>query len=334
MRLGVDATSVAPEGKGISRVQRQTVAALRELGRHELVVYARHPAELPGSRPVRERLAVTWEQRGLPRAVRRERLDAFLTWTERLPLVGSGRYLVWLFEHPGHRIRQNRIARAGAYQRASDAITSALWRRSLRRAAVVFTGSAATAAEIGGVAQVLYPGLDPRFSPGPGRAGRYVLHIASSDPRDDVETALAAFARVPGDVRLLVAGRREPLASGERVEWLGRVSDEELVRLYRGASAYLDTSLYEGFGYQVLEAMACGAPVVATRVTSIPEIVGDAALLGEPRSAAELGDALARVLADEVLAGELRRRGLDRAAEFTWERVARTIADAVDEVAG
>ena len=333
MRLGVDATSVAPEGKGIARVQRRTVEALRRLGRHELVVFARHPEELTGAVAVTDSRALHWEQRGLPRAVREHGLDAMLTWTERLPLLGRGRYLVWLFEPPGHRVRQNRLIGAGAYQRTSDLITLALWRRSLRRAALVLTGSEATRRALPVEARTLYPGVDPQFVPGAGPDGRYVFHIASSDPRDDHETALAAFAlarREVGEVRLLVAGGlRGPGGAG--VEYLGRVSEAELVRLYQGAAAYLDTSLYEGFGFQVLEAMACGAPVVATNVTSIPEIVGDAALLGPAGSSGRLGELLVRVLEDQTLAGRLRERGLARAHAFNWERTARELADAVDE---
>jgi glycosyltransferase involved in cell wall biosynthesis len=358
-RLGVDATSVVPEGKGISRVQRRTVEALRELGRHELVVFARHPEELRGSVPVSPRLALTWELRGLRRAVKEHGLDVMLTWTERLPLVGTGRYLVWLFESPTHRIRQNRLAGAGLYQRGSDLLTSALWKRSLRRAAGVFAGSDATRDELPVEARTLYPGLDPEFTVGPaaqrpvreadqgegsggtGRfpqlgagEGRYVFHIASSDPRDDHETALAAFALARSEVegiRLLVAGGLRG-SGGEAVDYLGRVPDEELVRLYRGAAAYLDTSLYEGFGFQVLEAMGCGTPVVATSSTSIPELVGNAALLCPPGSPGALADMLARVLEDDALAARLRQRGLARAREFTWAATARTIADAVDEV--
>jgi glycosyltransferase involved in cell wall biosynthesis len=114
-------------------------------------------------------------------------------------------------------------------------------------------------------------------------------------------------------------------------ELVGRVSDEELVALYRGAAAFLDTSLYEGFGYQVLEAMACGTPVIASDTTSIPEVVGDAGLLCPPRDVDAFADALRRVLDDDALAASLRVRGVARAAEFTWERTARRLADAVDE---
>jgi glycosyltransferase involved in cell wall biosynthesis len=337
VRLGVDATSVAPDGKGISRVQRRTVEALRALGRHELVVFARPASGLEGAVAVNPRRTLEWEQRGLARAVREHRLDAMLTWTERLPLRGRGRYVVWLFEPPTHRIRQNRLSGASAYQRASDLVTLALWKRSLRRAVVVLTGSQATADAIPVPARPLYPGLDAGFRPGRGRHGRYVFHIASGDPRDDHETALAAFrlARrdVGQDIRMLVAGGFRA-QDGDGVEYLGRVSEANLIELYRGAAAFLDASLYEGFGFQVLEAMGCGAPVVATNVTSIPEIVGDAGLLAPPAEPGALGDFLARVLGDEALAARLRERGLRRARAFTWERTARELADAVERAAG
>ena len=197
----------------------------------------------------------------------------------------------------------------------------------LRRAAHVFAGSDATRRTLDVPATTLYPGLDPRFSPrvsGSEPQSRFVLYIASRDPREDTDAALRAFAQV--DVPVVVAGGWEgPRLDG--VEYLGRVSDDELVDLYRGAAAYVDTSRYEGFGYQVLEAMACGTPVIATGGTSIPEIVGDAGIVCPPD---ELAAQLTRVLSEDGLAEELRRRGLARAAEFTWQHVAETISDAVD----
>jgi glycosyltransferase involved in cell wall biosynthesis len=331
VRLGIDATSVSAEGKGIARVQRGTVRTLAALGRYELVVLARHPEELPEVEALRvePRLTLAWEQRGLASAARD--VDLMLTWSERLPVLGRGRFVVWLFEPPTHRIRRNREVGAGPYQRASDLVTLALWRRSLRRAALVLTASRATAEAIPVPSRVVYPGLEPEFAPGTGREGRYILHIGSRDPRDDTPTALAAFARArAAGVRLLVAGGYEgPPQDG--VTFLGRVTDRELVDLYRGAAAYLDTTLFEGFGYQVLEAMACGAPVVATRTTSIPELAGEAGLLAEPGDAKGLAEALRRVLADPALAEELRGRGIERAGEFTWERTASELAAAVDE---
>ena len=107
---------------------------------------------------------------------------------------------------------------------------------------------------------------------------------------------------------------------GDDVRWLGEVDDEELARLYRGARCVAYVSLYEGFGLPVLEAMACGAPVVAARTGALEEVAGDAAVLADPLDpdaiAAALNEAIAR-------SEELRKRGLERVRAFDWDDVAR-----------
>ena len=318
-RIAVDATSISSAGKGISRVQLGTVHALAALGRHELVAYVSEDVELavPTVR-VRRRPALWWEQVGLRRAA--HDADAVLTWTDRLPLGGGGRFVIWLFELPTHRIALNREREAGAYQRASDLATQLLWGPSLRRAARVLAGSEATATELGG-APVLHPGIDDCFTPGPGREGRYVFHLSSDDPRDNTETIVEA-------VRLANDRLQEPV---ELVVPTGRVSEAELLALYRGAAAYVDASLFEGFGYQPLEAMACGAPVVAS--TAGRDVVGDAGLICDPHDIHAQADALVRLLEEPGLAADLRRRGLERAREFSWDRAAAHLADVLDEVA-
>jgi glycosyltransferase involved in cell wall biosynthesis len=338
-RIGIDATSVAPNGKGAARVQRSLVGALAALGRYDVVAYLRTPEAaslFPGESVVLgPGRAVVWEQLGMRRALRR--VDLLLTMDERLPLGAERRVVVWLFELPTHRIAENRRVGAGWYQRSSDLVTSLLWRHSLAHAGRVVAGSRATARELGRDVPVVYPGLDEAFGPGPGREGCYVFHIASSDPRDNTATVLDAFARVDTDAELLVGGGLGELEpdlrerAGERVRFLGRVTDDELAALYRGAAAYVDATLYEGFGYQVLEAMACGAPVVASSLTSIPEVVGDAGLLCDPRDPKAIAAALTRVLSNADEAAAMRERGLERAATFTWERTAKAFADVLDE---
>jgi glycosyltransferase involved in cell wall biosynthesis len=322
-RIGVDGLMISPHGKGHARSELHAVQALAARGEHELVVFVREPVELEGVEvvPVSERLTVDWELRGLPRAARRHRLDVFLSLSERLPLAGAPPIVVWLFESPVHRIRSNRASGAPLRHRASDVLTAAIWKRSLRRAAHVAFGSQATRDDVLAVldlpsTSVVYPGTPPGFSPGPASREGYVFHLGSSDPRDNTETAVEA-CRLAG-ARLIVAGGWR----GEGAEALGRVSDDELLDLYRGASCFLDPTLYEGFGYGVLEAMACGTPVVASNVTSIPEVVGDAATLCDPRLPGELAAALERVLGDSDLARAMQTRGLARAAEFTWQATA------------
>ena len=133
--------------------------------------------------------------------------------------------------------------------------------------------------------------------------------------------------------RLLIVGgqgwRFEPIRrlveqlglSGD-VSFTGYVPFADLPPLYTGAACVLLPSLYEGFGFPVLEAMACGAPVVCSNTSSLPEVAGDAALLAPPTDATALADAVALVLSQPALADVLRRKGLVQAARFRWERCA------------
>jgi glycosyltransferase involved in cell wall biosynthesis len=227
--------------------------------------------------------------------------------------------VVWLFESPVHRIRANRRTHAPLWHRGSDLVTAAVWQRSLRRAAHVAFGSQATRDEILAdlplaSTSVVYPGVPPGFSAGTVERERFVLHLGSNDPRDNTTAAVEACRR--GGARLVVVGGWR----GEGAEARGRVSDTELADLYRRAACFIDPTLYEGFGYGVLEAMASGAPVVASNATSIPEVAGDAALLCDPRDVGALAEAVVRVLDEPGLAERMRVAGLERASRFSWER--------------
>ncbi|MFN2628000.1 MAG: glycosyltransferase family 4 protein [Gaiellaceae bacterium] len=332
-RIGFDGLAISPLGKGHARTELHAVQALAERGEHELVVFVREPVKLTGVEvvSVRERLTIDWELRGLPRASDQNGLDAFISLSERLPLAGGPAIVVWLFESPVHRIRQNRATGASPWLRGSDLLTALLWRRSLRRAVHVCFGSHATrdevlanVPELESRSSVVYPALGPGFGPGSSTdRGRYAFHLGSRDPRDNTAAAVEACRRA--GIRLLVAGGWQ----GTGAESLGRVSDEELIDLYRGAAVFLDPSLYEGFGYGILEGMACGVPVIASDVTSIPEVAGDAALLCDPEDADAFAVAIRRVLGDPELAESLRLRGFERAASFTWARTAEGLSAAL-----
>lgn len=178
-----------------------------------------------------------------------------------------------------------------------------------------------------------------------GLTGTYVLCVGALEPRKNLAAALRALYRVvdPGsELRIVVVGPRgwrnrefDSLAarSGGRVMLTGPLPDEDLSALYSHAACFVYPSLGEGFGLPALEAMACGAPVVTSNLTSLPEVVGDAGVLVDPRDEEELGEAIRKVLSDRAFAADLSRRGRERATLFTWERCAATTARVYREVA-
>lgn len=165
--------------------------------------------------------------------------------------------------------------------------------------------------------------------------GPFVLTVGTMQPRKNHRRLIAAVARLREPFPLVIAGgpgwgyddvRREVhrLGMAERVVFVGFVDDRDLPDLYRAAAVFAYPALYEGFGLPVLEAMACGTPVVTSRVSSLPEVAGeDAALLVDPLDVDGLAGALDRLLADDEARARQRARGLARAATFTWERTAR-----------
>jgi glycosyltransferase involved in cell wall biosynthesis len=170
---------------------------------------------------------------------------------------------------------------------------------------------------------------------------RYILHVGLVEVKKGIDTLLRAGANVIeagfADAVVLAGcdglGAREirDLASGlglgEKVRFLGFVPQESLPGLYGQASVVAFSSHYEGFGLPVLEAMACGVPVIASESSSIPEVAGNAAFLVPPADVGSLIEALKAVLGNVELRAELRRRGLSRARQFTWaESAARHVA--------
>jgi glycosyltransferase involved in cell wall biosynthesis len=194
---------------------------------------------------------------------------------------------------------------------------------------------------------VAYPGVDRElFRPAPtataDRGARpYVLCVAGSDPTKNVKTLIDAFAKLPRTMRdrhdLVLAGdfRRRPdlyervrqAGIEKQTQFTGIVSDDRLKELYQRARLFVFPSRYEGFGLPVLEAMACGCPVISSNASSLPEVAGDAAILLDPMDIEGFTREMVRVMSDSDLRRDLRERGLARAAQFSWDRTAReTIA--------
>ncbi|MEY4673670.1 MAG: hypothetical protein RL148_1454 [Planctomycetota bacterium] len=191
---------------------------------------------------------------------------------------------------------------------------------------------------------VLPPRLADAIGPGP-----FVLFVGSVEPRKNLITLVHAWARLvaSGDApgKLVIAGGGgwknsdvfhaiERLGITDRVHCTGFVTDEELVALYNTATCFTYPTVYEGFGLPVIEAMACGTPVVTTRVSSIPEVGGDAVVyVDDPHDVMALAAAIGRVLADPALRAELRTRGIAQAARFSWDETARRTLALLTEVA-
>ena len=166
------------------------------------------------------------------------------------------------------------------------------------------------------------------FTPEISSRGDYLLYPARPWPHKNHARLYQAFAALRGEhpqLRLVLTGEGDYGTVPPAVEARGRVSQGELVALYRGAAALVFPSLYEGFGMPVVEAMACGCPVASSNVTALPEIVGDAARLFDPRSVDDIVAAVNEVLGNRK---EWVERGLERAKQFTWE----ACAQAHDEV--
>jgi glycosyltransferase involved in cell wall biosynthesis len=220
-----------------------------------------------------------------------------------------------------------------------------------RRADAVVTGSESAKRDIvqwlkvpGDRIVVAPDGVEARYRPGgekPSARGgpKTVLYVGRSDPYKNLPGLVEAFARLAGEgvaARLRIVGSpdaRYPEAAetarrlgvADRVEWSGYLDEAGLVKAYQEADVLALLSKYEGFGLPVLEAMACGTPVVCSNAASLPEVAGGAAWMVPPEDAAGAAAALKTVLTDAGTAARLREAGLARAAAFTWRAAAEAV---------
>jgi glycosyltransferase involved in cell wall biosynthesis len=205
---------------------------------------------------------------------------------------------------------------------------------------------------------VTHDAVDERFTPPDpneveqfrrrrGLPKRFVLFLGTLEPRKNLPLLLDAFAFIVGEVDapLVIAGSKgwlfepilakaESLGLGEKLRFVGYVPQEEQHLWYAAATAFAFPSLYEGFGMPPLEAMACGTPVVVSSSSSLPEVVGDAALIVSPDDPEDLAEALTRVLGDAGLREELRARGFAQARRFSWRETAERTLAVYREAAG
>ncbi|MHB8619730.1 MAG: glycosyltransferase family 4 protein [Chloroflexota bacterium] len=332
MKVALNGLFLAQPYTGSGQYTRHLVEYLDETstGDLELVV---------GRQPVGSNLAKTrWEQLGWPVMAARSGASLMHSPYFALPLRRPVPAVVTIHDL---------IPMILPAYRGSALVRVYTWLQALacRSAAAIIADSEATRRDVIRLlkvpperVRVVYLGVEARFSPdrsGPRPIDRpYIFYLGGWDQRKNVAALIRAFARVSRqfpDLTLAIAGHpgsggrlfpdprpvAEPL--GNRVRFLGRVTEEEKLALYRHAAAFVFPSLYEGFGLDPLEALACGCPVVCSNASSLPEVVGDAAALVNARDERELAQAMELVLRDPE---PWRQRGPIRAASFTWQRTA------------
>lgn len=346
MRIGLDASKLSFPRDGIGTYTRSLLAALAEVGpEHELHLYgslhALDPAAIPELLPSWRLAPGRWPRTG--------EVDLFHATTLTFPAGFAGPVVVTchdltFFTHPETHTLENRVHCATGMLEA------------LLAGATFLAVSHATRTELErwlGVraerVRVIYQAADSRFYPldAAEAAGRvrtsfgieapYLLAVGTLEPRKNLRRLLEAYTALAEERRralpLLIAGAQgwdggelarrvasEPELANVRL--LGHVADDDLPALYRSARALVYPSLAEGFGLPVLEAMACGTPVVASRATSLPEVVGTAGRLLDPLDTAAWTAVLAELAAAPEVPETERAAVLAQAARFSWRRAA------------
>ena len=320
LRVGIDVSPLSLSRAGTARHIRSLLDAL------EAEPVEMHRYGLGGSSrllvPVRD---LGWYLAALPRKARRDGMDVLHCPTQRAPTRSRVPLVVTVHDlavlrHPETFNRWTRTYSRRVLPRVARAAT---------RLIAVSEFTKRELCELLGVppekVRVVPNAVgEPFTAEGDSAAGDYVLAVSTLEPRKNLPRLVEGYRRAGlNGLPLLVAGAAgwgDVRVSGDGVRLLGEVSDHELARLYRGARAVAYVSLYEGFGLPVLEAMACGAPVVAARNDALAEVSGGAAVLVDPLDPDSIASGLVEAIDRRE---ELRPLGLARARVFAWRKVAR-----------
>jgi len=188
--------------------------------------------------------------------------------------------------------------------------------------------------------QLHYPDKDEKFLAEMGITSPYMFYCGAIDMRKNILSTIDAFMMISKDfpeLKLVLAGgecpnnapikKRLEELKDDRIITMGYISDEQKRKLMSGATAFLFPSFYEGFGLPILEAMACGCPVITSDVSSMPEVVGDAGILINPESTLELAEAMNKVVSSETLRRGMIEKGFLQAKKFSWDKTAEEVEE-------
>ena len=358
MRVGINArligTGSSYRRTGVSRYIANLIHHLpAELDPGDELIVAGGPDERSGGtagrmtgHPVGR---IAWEQTVLPFRARREGWDLLHSPVNVTPLLPTVPAVVTVHDLAF-------MAAGRTMPAARRRYLTAMTRRSVNGAARIIAVSASTRDELAtwfdvppDRVSVTPLAAEPHFCPAPpdqvdrfreraGVTGPYILSVGTREPRKNGAALVRAWAMIAADVphQLVLVGPAGWMGGDldrtiaglgpslrERVRLTGYVDETDLPFWYAGADAFAYPALYEGFGLPVIEAMACGVPVLTSTTSSLPEVAGDAALLVPPDDIPAIADGLRRLVTDAPLAAGFRARGLARAASYSWARTAR-----------
>ena len=372
LHIAIDARWIFPQISGIGLYTQELIAALATLSSphrftllfNQTEVMARTEAESGISKNPRFAAHLVhggpfspMDQWRLPRLLKRLGVDVYHATNAMMPLVGMGSVkrvvtihdlIPLLFRDHAPRSKKNRLFPVYRWlmhtvAREADVII-AVSDHTRRDIETHLLGGDAPSGRI----RVIHEGVRSIYAPAarPARDHVEFLFVGRRDPYKNLPMLIEALDAVRQQglpVRLRIVGGDDPrypearetadrLGLNQHIIWSGYVSEAELIAAYQHTDVFVLPSRYEGFGLPVLEAMACGTPVICSNTSSLPEVAGDAAVLIDPAQPNSLVDAMAQLARDPILRSDLSRNGLRHAATFTWEKTARETLACYEEI--
>jgi len=367
MRIGIDARALtATHLKGIGRYCENLICSLSRIyAKHDYVLFCSGSSSLPDRiigndhiTEVRVQAAngFLWEQWALPLAIRKNQIDVFHSPANSTMLWTPCPTILTLHDTMTHQYARSWGGKENIYWNTLQTI-------AYRRLNKIIAPSQFSKSQICAEfkinpdrVEVIYQGVSSRFRvmdreavemqlksfklPNP-----FIFAVGSKLERKNIRTLIEAFDGISqkvGRLELVIAGLQgyqpieqavNALRDPSRVRLLGYINEEELIAFYNRAALFIFPSLNEGFGIPPVEAMACGAPVIASNASCIPEVVGDGGLLVDCKTPEPLAVAMAQVLANTTVRDSLRSNGIARAKHFTWEETARKTLKVYEQAA-